>query len=64
MRYLGKKDIAKIDRSLMLNAISNAYTSLLDGNTQYRAEIHVQERFVGQIGFLSGLKKDGAGNGI
>lgn len=43
MRYIGKKDIAKIDRSLILNAISNAYTLLLDGNYTMPDRIHVHD---------------------
>lgn len=43
MRYIGKQDIAKIDRSLILNAISNAYTLRLDGNYTMPDRIHVQD---------------------
>ncbi|WP_320044857.1 ornithine cyclodeaminase family protein [uncultured Desulfobacter sp.] len=42
MLYIGKKDIAKVDRSLILNAISNAYTLLLDENYTMPDRIHVQ----------------------
>nr|WP_320191713.1 ornithine cyclodeaminase family protein [uncultured Desulfobacter sp.] len=42
MLYIGKKDIAKIDRSLILNAISKAYTLLLDENYTMPDRIHVQ----------------------
>ena len=43
MRYIGKKDIAKIDRSLILNAISHAYELLLDDNYTMPDRIHVQD---------------------
>lgn len=42
MRYIGKKDIAKMDRSLILNAISNAYELLLDETYTMPDRIHVQ----------------------
>lgn len=43
MRYIGKKDIAKIDRSLILNAISHAYELLLDETYTMPDRIHVQD---------------------
>lgn len=43
MLYIGKKDIAKIDRSLILNAISHAYELLLDETYTMPDRIHVQD---------------------
>nr|WP_321403819.1 ornithine cyclodeaminase family protein [uncultured Desulfobacter sp.] len=43
MLYIGKKDIAKIDRSLILNAISHAYELLLDKTYTMPDRIHVQD---------------------
>ncbi|NDY70833.1 ornithine cyclodeaminase family protein [Desulfobacter hydrogenophilus] len=43
MLYIGKKDIAKIDRSLILNAIFHAYELLLDQNYTMPDRIHVED---------------------
>ena len=43
MRYISKKDILKIDRSLILDSISHAYELFLDENYTMPDRIHVQD---------------------
>lgn len=43
MRYIGRKDLAKIDRSLIQKAASHAYELFLDENYTMLDRIHVQD---------------------
>ncbi|MCG8550055.1 MAG: hypothetical protein MI799_06610 [Desulfobacterales bacterium] len=51
MRYIGKKDRAKIDLSLILNAVSDACTLLMNEITQCRTDFTFRNDLGVTLGF-------------